>query len=222
MTAMKNRWGIKYAPKHIDDCVLPSSVHTFLDELRKGEYVPNIFFYGSPGTGKTTLSRLLAEECKLETYFLNASLELNGSALRNRISAFASSVSLLGFEGKVIIFDEADRIPKKTQGEMRGWLDEFQTNCSFIMTGNYPEKLIDPIKSRMFSLEIGGLGNRVVDNELKEAIFSRVQKICEEEEVKFNPNVVSRLVDQGFPNVRQIIIDAEMVLKYGAPLYKAA
>jgi replication factor C small subunit len=124
-------------------------------------------------------------------------------------------MSLFGNGCKVVILDEADFLSPKAQAGLRGAMDEFQGNCSFILTGNYPDKIIEPVRKRLLRLDIGGIGNVEIDASLKEAIADRIRHICECEEVEFDEATVMQIIDREFPNIRQIVIASEMLLKYG-------
>jgi DNA polymerase III delta prime subunit len=208
------RWSMQYAPTVIDECVFLARTHASIQMLVADQYVPHMLLCGSPGTGKTTIAKLLCKACDADVYQMNASLG-GVNDIRGNISPFASAMSLFGNGCKVVILDEADFLSPKAQAGLRGAMDEFQGNCSFILTGNYPDKIIEPVRKRLLHLDIGGIGNVEIDASLKEAIADRIRHICECEEVEFDEATVMQIIDREFPNIRQIVIASEMLLKYG-------
>jgi DNA polymerase III delta prime subunit len=141
-------WTSKYAPRTVEDLIatdeIKRQVQTILNRGTSGD----LLLVGPPGIGKTTIARLIVERLEAEYTFINASLEGNIDTLRNDMTAFASSQSLLGTR-RYIILDEADYLTVATQPALRGFMDQYKNNCGFILTANYLSKIIDPVRSRL-------------------------------------------------------------------------
>jgi len=141
-------WVEKYRPKTIEDCILPDGIKATFQEYVNRKEIPNLLLAGSAGVGKTTIAKALCEEVGCDYIMINGSDESGIDVLRNKIKNYASSMSLSGGR-KVVIIDEADYLnPNSTQPAMRGAIEEFASNCSFIFTCNFKNRIIDPIHSR--------------------------------------------------------------------------
>ena len=144
---MKNFvWVEKYRPQTIEECILPEHIKkTFKDFLDMGE-IPNILLAGPPGIGKTTVAKALCKELKIDYFVINGSDEGRFlDTVRNAAKNFASTVSLSSDANhKVIIIDEADNTGNDVQLLLRAFTEEFSSNCRFIFTCNYKNRIIHP------------------------------------------------------------------------------
>ena len=196
-------WVEKYRPKTIDDCILPDSMKaTFRSFIESGE-MPNFLFAGGPGVGKTTVARALCDEVGAEYLFINGSEESGIDVLRNKIKNFASSVSLTSAK-KIVILDESDYLnPNSFQPALRGFMEEFASNCRFIFTCNFKNRIIEALHSRCSVIEfkISNAEKPTVAHEF----YKRVQYILNAESVKFDRKVVSELIIKHFPDYRRIL-----------------
>ena len=138
-------WVDKYAPRTIDDCILPSKLK---EEFKGMDVLPNMLFCGDAGVGKTTVAKVLCDTLNIDMLFMNASTERGIDEVRNKISSFASTTALFG-DYKVLLLDEADNLTPDAQKALRALIEEHQNNCRFILTCNYPYKLIAPLRSRL-------------------------------------------------------------------------
>lgn len=204
-------WVEKYRPKTIADTILPAGLKkTFQEFVDNGE-LPNLLLSGSQGTGKTTVARALCEEVGADYIIINGSMNGNIDTLRNDIKNFASTVSLNGGR-KVVILDEADYLnPQSTQPALRGFIEEFSKNCSFILTCNFKNRIIAPLHSRCSVIDFK------IENKEKPQLagqfFKRVMTILETEEVTANQKVVAELINRHFPDNRRILNELQ---RYGA------
>ena len=137
----------KYRPQKISDCILPDRLKKVFQEYVNRKTIPNLMLTGTAGVGKTTAATAMCEEIGLDYIFINSSEERGIDTLRTKIRGYASTVSFSGSQ-KVIILDEADYITPEAQAALRGAIEEFSSNCSFIFTCNFKSKLIDAIHSR--------------------------------------------------------------------------
>lgn len=137
----------KYRPQKISDCILPDRLKKVFQEYVNRKTIPNLMLTGTAGVGKTTAAIAMCEEIGLDYIFINSSEERGIDTLRTKIRGYASTVSFSGSQ-KVIILDEADYITPEAQAALRGAIEEFSSNCSFIFTCNFKSKLIDAIHSR--------------------------------------------------------------------------
>ena len=195
-------WSEAYRPLSISDCILPSRLKKVFQSMVDAGEIQNMILSGGPGTGKTTVARAMCEEMGINYLLINSSEDRGIDILRTKVRNYASAMSFDG-RTKVIIMDEADGITPEAQKAFRGALEEFSSNCRFIMTCNYKSKLIDAIHSRStvidFSLE---KDERV---EMASQFFKRLQHILTDQNVTFEKKVLATVVQKFFPDYRRTI-----------------
>ncbi len=202
-------WVAKYAPKTIEDCILPESTKkTFQEFLNKGE-IPNMLLAGPPGIGKTTVAKALCNELGVDVYVINGSDEGRFlDTVRNNAKNFASTVSLSSdAKHKVVIIDEADNTGNDVQLLLRAFIEEFAGNCRFIFTCNYKNKIIEPLHSRCAVVEFSIKGREKA--QLAGSFFKRLQNILDEESIKYDPKVLAQLINSHFPDWRRVLNECQ-------------
>ena len=195
-------WVEKYRPHKIEDCVLPDRIKkAFQEYVTKGE-IPNLLLSGPAGCGKTTAAMAMCDEIGCNYLFINSSEERGIDVLRTKVVGYASTLSLTGGR-KVIILDEADGLTPDTQDALRGVIEKFASNCSFIFTCNFKAKIKDAIHSRC----------SVVDFTLKSTekpsmaakMFKRIEQILKIESVEYDKQVLVKVVEKYFPDYRRTL-----------------
>jgi len=206
-------WVEKYRPKKVEDCILPDSIkNTFLEYVNKKE-IPNLLLAGTAGVGKTTVAKALCNEVGCDFIVINGSDESGIDVLRNKIKNYASSVSLSGGR-KVIIIDEADYLnPNSTQPALRGAIEEFASNCSFIFTCNYKNRIIDPIHSRCTVIDFKINGSK---QKLAAQFFKRVESILTQENIGYDKNIIAAVITKHFPDNRRVLNELQRYSVSGA------
>ena len=198
----------KYRPTTIEECILPKGLKDTFQEIVDGGKLPNMMFTGSAGVGKTTVARALCNELGLDYMIINGSEDGNIDTLRGKIKQFASTVSLQGGQ-KVVILDEADYLnPQSTQPALRGFIEEFSSNCRFILTCNFKNRIIDPLHSRCSIYEFN-IGNKA---EMAGAFMKRLQFILDSENITYKDQVLAELIMKYIPDWRRVINECQ---RYG-------
>ena len=196
-------WVEQYRPKTVDECILPKTLKSQLQSYVNKQDISNLILAGGPGVGKTTAARAMLEQIGATYMFINGSEESGIDVLRTKIKNFASTVSLEGGR-KYLILDEADYLnPQSTQPALRGFMEEFHSNCGFILTCNYKNKLIAPLHSRC-----GVVDFTIPKSEkasLAHQFFQRAVSILKKNEIKYNEKVVAELINTHFPDWRRIL-----------------
>ena len=202
-------WVEKYRPQTIDECILPENIKkTFQDFLNKGE-ISNMLLAGPPGIGKTTVAKALCKELGADYYVINGSDEGRFlDTVRNNAKSFASTVSLSSeSKHKVIIIDEADNTTSDVQLLLRASIEEFSSNCRFIFTCNYKNKIIEPLHSRCSVVEFSIKGKEKV--KLAGLFFKRLQEILDIEKIPYDAPVLAEIINKHFPDWRRVLNECQ-------------
>jgi DNA polymerase III delta prime subunit len=193
----------RYRPQNLEDLVLSNDHKEYFSSLVSQEEIPNLLFAGSPGTGKTTLSKILIKKIlNCQYLYINASDENGIDTIRTKIIGFASTKSLDG-KLKVVLCDEAESISTEAQKALRNVIEEYASNTRFIFTCNYLFKIIDPIQSRCTIFNL---------NPPLEGIISRIIHILKQENIEVPEIEKPRLLElirSGYPDLRRIINDVQ-------------
>ena len=196
-------WVEKYRPHKIEDCILPDSIKTTFQEYVNRKEIPNLLLAGSAGVGKTTIAKALCDEIGCDYIIINGSDESGIDTFRNKIKNYASSMSLSGGR-KVIIIDEADYLnPNSTQPALRGAIEEFSVNCSFIFTCNFKNRIIEPLHSRCSVVEFKIQNGQKA--KMATQFFKRVEWILSQEGIVYDKEVVAAVVMKHFPDNRRVL-----------------
>ena len=202
-------WVERYRPKLIDECILPDGIKkTFQDFFNAGE-IPNMLLSGPPGIGKTTVAKALCEQLGADFYVINGSDEGRFlDTVRNNAKNFASTVSLTSdSKHKVIIIDEADNTTSDVQLLLRASIEEFSSNCRFIFTCNYKNKIIQPLHSRCTVIDFAV--NKRDKPTIAAQFFARINEILDKEKIKSDKKVVAELINKHFPDWRRVLNECQ-------------
>lgn len=202
-------WVDKYRPKTLNDVVLDTEVRNVLKSYISKKTIPNLLFSGSAGKGKTTLARVLVNELDATYLYINASVENGVDVMRNKIRDFCNSVAINGGI-KIVILDEMDGMSSSVgsgasaQDALRQIIEESSTDTRFILTCNFLNKVIEPIKSRCVPMNVRHSHNDVI---------ARCIQIIKSEGIKTDKETMTCFIDNViksfYPDIRSIINNLE-------------
>ena len=198
-------WVERHRPKTIEQCILSDTIKGTLEDLVRDNKVPNLMFTGPAGVGKTTVARAICDMTNSDYIIINGSDEGRMiDTLRTKMTQFCSTISLSGGGRKVVIIDEADYMnPDSVQPAMRGFIEKFAENCSFIFTCNFKNRIIEPIHSRCAVIDFGLKKDEKPD--IASQFMIRCGDILTEESVEHDKKVVAELINKHFPDFRRVI-----------------
>jgi len=188
-------WVEKYRPQTLAEYVGNETVKETIQQYLDNNDIPHLLLHGKAGTGKTTLAKLIVNTIKCDSMIINASDENNVDTVRNKVKNFASSMGFAGF--KIIILDEFDYMTPNAQAILRNLMETFSKHCRFILTCNYHEKIIDPIKSRCQTFAI--------TPPTKKDVAIQVTRILDAENIKYDLKNVADIISSYYPDIRRIL-----------------
>jgi len=196
---MKELWVEKYRPKTVDGYVFrDQGQKKQIESWIKDGSIPHLLFSGSAGIGKTTLAKMLVNELDIQEYDvleINASRTNSVDDVRDKITNFVQMIPFGDF--KVVLLDEADYLSPNAQAALRGVMEEYHTTARFILTCNYPNRIIPAIHSRCQSFHF----EKIDQTEFT----ARVATILVEENVEFDLDVLDTYVKVTYPDLRKCI-----------------
>jgi replication factor C small subunit len=188
-------WVEKYRSQNLDTYVGNEGVKAFISKCITTNDIPHLLLYGKPGTGKTTLAKLITKNIQCDVMYINASDERGIDTIRDKIVDFASVNSFKPI--KIIILDESDYITAQAQAALRNVMETYSAKTRFILTANYAERIIDPLKSRCQTFHI--------EPPAKGDVAKHLAWILDQEEVKYELSDIAALVKTYYPDIRKII-----------------
>ena len=196
---MKELWVEKYRPKTLKEYVVRDEAQRRqIEAWIKEKSIPHLLLSGAPGVGKTTLAKMLFNELDVSGYDIleiNASRENSVDTVRDKINNF---VQIMPFgEYKYVLLDEADYMSPNGQAALRGVMESYHTSARFILTCNYPNRVIPALHSRC-----QGFHMETID---KTEFTARVAEILIAEKMDQDIDTLDRYVKATYPDLRKCI-----------------
>ncbi|HLD10876.1 MAG TPA: replication factor C small subunit [Candidatus Nanoarchaeia archaeon] len=194
-------WVEKYRPKTFGEIKGQRHIIERIKSFVQKKNMPHLLFSGSPGTGKSTVAFVIANELfgsnKENFLDLNSSDARGIDVIRMQVKDFARTKSIKDVPFKIIHLDESDALTKEAQQALRRTMENYSKTCRFILSVNYPSKIIDPIKSRCALFRFKPLD--------KLDLYELIDEIISKEGLILGDGVKSRLVEISGGDVRQTL-----------------
>jgi replication factor C small subunit len=186
----------RYRPKNMDGFVCEDSFKSKVESWIEEQNIPHLFLYGKPGSGKSTLAKIIAQNIDCDYLMVNATDKRGMDDIRNEILPF---VSVMSFKNapKIVILDEATHILQASQVLLLNMIETYSLNTRFILTGNYPERLIEPLRSRLEDYNLKPPS--------KKSVAKHLDTILRAEGVEFDIKDVAQVIHTYYPDIRRTI-----------------
>jgi len=185
----------RYRPTTLDKYVGNENIKKSISKHLDQNDILNLILYGSSGTGKTTLAKIIVKNLDCDHLYINASDERGIETIRDKVMGFASTASFKPL--KVVILDESDFLTIQAQASLRNIIETFSRTTRFIMTCNFIERIIDPLQSRCQVLKIIPPS--------KKDVAKHLAWVLEQESIEFEINDLVPLVNQYYPDLRKCL-----------------
>lgn len=192
-------WPERYRPRKFEDFIGSENVKETLKLWLDNKDIPHLFLFGSPGTGKTALGKMLIRLIPCDSLIINASDENGVDDIRNKVQDFCITMGMQGL--KIMFLDEADRLTPDAQGILRNLMETYSQSTRFILTANYPERISAAVKSRCQSFEIKPPS--------KGEVMRHMVKLLDLEKITHKKEDVAFIVNSYFPDMRKVINEAQ-------------
>jgi DNA polymerase III delta prime subunit len=185
----------KYRPDTLEGYICKDEYKSKFEEFIKNQDIPHLGFFGKPGAGKTTIAKILTKNIDCDYLYINATDERSIEVMRDKVGAFAAAGSFKPL--KVVILDEATHILQASQVILLNMMETYSLTTRFILTGNYPERLIEPLRSRLQEFDLSPPTKKVV--------AQHISIILDKEEIEYEIEDLVTIVNKFYPDFRKII-----------------
>jgi DNA polymerase III delta prime subunit len=185
----------RYRPDTLEGYICKDEYKAKFQEFIDQQDIPHLLFAGKPGAGKTTIAKILVKNIDCDYLYVNATDERSMDVMRDKVGAFAAAGSFKPL--KIVILDEATHILQASQVILLNMMETYSLTTRFILTGNYPERLIEPLRSRCQEFDLSPPSKKVV--------AEHIDHILTTEGIEHSVEDVVTIIKKFYPDFRKII-----------------
>lgn len=189
----------KYRPTILEDYICETTIREKIQEFITNQDIPHLGFFGLQGSGKSTLAKILVNNIDCDFIYLNATENRGMDDIKEKVGSFASTRSFKPL--KIVILDESTHILQASQVLLLNMIETYSLTTRFILTGNYPERLIPPLRSRLQEFKL--------TPPTKKIVAKYIYNILNKEGVEFELDDLAAIIHNSYPDFRKIINDCQ-------------